>query len=776
MRSGSCVIGPGGADEHFAPSATLDGWGMAMRPPQIVWGEDLPDWALVAGGLLLVSYLVFAILDTRVGTRRRRLLLATDVLSVLLVAAVVLRPMFVTATSTPFGARVAVLVDGSRRLDVNSGSTTRAEAARRVVAELESHFRGTRLSFYEFGRGPLHPLRHDAVGEPAHEPFVEDSGQSDLTGALEQLENQLGERPAAVVVVSDGRVMRPAANAEPAAFAVPSALRGTVVHAVDVGGKAPPDASVLAIETSGTAVAHQSLSVDVVVGCLGGLSCGRVPVSLREHKRGSLPAVLATGEVVFSGEETARISLEVTIERAGTRVIEVAIAPPTGDAVKENDVRMLAIQVVRDRLRLLHVAGRPTYDVRALRNWLKSDSSVDLVSFFILRTDSDDANVDEDSELALIPFPVDELFDEHLPSFDAVLLGDIDAERYRLSRYLGNLARYVEQGGGLILIGGPSAFAGGAYASSPIERVLPVTLTNTERPFDTVEFVPRLTNAGRDAALLAPLRSVLGEVLPNMPGANSFGVPRGRAVVLWEHSSRNVLPVKTGGAPGAMPVLAVSEVGDGRVVALGVDGTHRLAFGPEAARTGGRGFGALWDGLLGWVIRDPRFEAAHGEILGECIASVPVRARITLGASVAGELAIEVERLSGASGERTIRRVAVTNQRSLDVELGVLPAGAYSALARLGEEPAARFDFACESGGTAWADTRPDPTRLAQLAKANGGKLVSRNEVSALPIPTTTLVHGSRRARPILGVWIWALLAAGSLALNWLLRRTDGLA
>ena len=101
-----------------------------------------------------------------------------------------------------------------------------------------------------------------------------------------------------------------------------------------------------------------------------------------------------------------------------------------------------------------------------MRNWLKSDKSVDLVSFFILRTDADETNSAEESELALIPFPVDELFDEHLPSFDAVLLADIDAERYRVSRYFANLARYVENGGGLLLIGGPSAFAGGGYADS----------------------------------------------------------------------------------------------------------------------------------------------------------------------------------------------------------------------------------------------------------------------------------------------------------------------
>ena len=45
---------------------------------------------------------------------------------------------------------------------------------------------------------------------------------------------------------------------------------------------------------------------------------------------------------------------------------------------------------------------------RALRQWLKSDASVDVVAFFILRTTSDNPNARQE-DLSLIPFPVDEL-------------------------------------------------------------------------------------------------------------------------------------------------------------------------------------------------------------------------------------------------------------------------------------------------------------------------------------------------------------------------------
>src|SRR6185312_4561088 len=131
--------------------------------------------------------------------------------------------------------------------------------------------------------------------------------------------------------------------------------------------------------------------------------------------------------------------------------------------------------VTRERVRVLHVAGRPTNDVRALRQYLKGDASIDLVAFFILRTPTDNVNATQD-ELALIPFPVDELFSEHLPSFDAVILQDFDAQPYGLEKYLPALSRYVRTGGGLIMVGGSNSFVAGGYAGTELGKVLPIDL------------------------------------------------------------------------------------------------------------------------------------------------------------------------------------------------------------------------------------------------------------------------------------------------------------
>src|SRR5207237_1339074 len=125
---------------------------------------------------------------------------------------------------------------------------------------------------------------------------------------------------------------------------------------------------------------------------------------------------------------------------------------------------------------------------------------------------------------------------------------------------------------------------------------------------DTGGFVPRWTQQGRAAPMLAPLRALLGDELPTMPGANVLGDVRPGGVVLWTHPTRTTPK----GAP--MPVLALGDQGNGRALALGVDGGWLLQFSAFGARTGGRGHGALWDGLLGWLMRDPRFEPAQMEV------------------------------------------------------------------------------------------------------------------------------------------------------------------
>jgi uncharacterized membrane protein len=736
---------------------------------------DLPPWAVFVACALAAASLALLVVELRRRTHARAAIAATGLLAVAALLGAVLRPARVSARASTVGARVVVLADASRSMALEGdGEKPRRQARDEAIARLQRSGQGARLVVLGFGDGAPAPLADSTTGEDASAR----ASRSDLGAALRALAASPEERPAAVVVVSDGRLDDPGADASEASLrALGEGLR-IPIDTIATTRTVPADASIRRVSAAGAAVAHVPLPLRVEAGCAGGLSCDELTVVARELRDDGPPALLASGTVhVEDGKGT--LDLTITLERAGTHVVEVAILPVSGDAIPANDRRLVTFDVSRERVRVLHVAGHPTNDVRALRQWLKSDASVDVVAFFILRTPTSEVRAGY-NDLALIPFPVDELFKDHLPSFDAIVLQDFDAQPYGLEKYLENIRHYVRSGGGLVMVGGQNSFVAGGYAGTPLADVLPVELDGSPRATsaDTSPFVPEWTAEGRIAPLLGPLRDVVGDELPQLPGTNVLGDVRQGGVALWSHPT---LTTRTG---AKMPVLAIGDEGDGRTIALGVDGAWELEFSELGAKTAGRGHGALWDGLLGWLMRDPRFEPAQMQIAGGCTAGLPsvVRAHIfPSGARAPGpsnalpKVELDVTRIDGQKATLHVERPEPQDASSIDLPLPALEPGAYTARLHTAGGATTRKDFACEAGGDEWADSRPDPRRLEALAKATGGAFATASDAGSLPLPKPTVVNAERHVTPIAPAWAWTLSAALLLGAHWLVRRRGGL-
>ncbi len=707
------------------------------------------------------------------------LVATSGLLAVAALLLAVLRPVAVRSKGTSIGPKIVVLADASRSIDLPGDAGTRRAAAEAALAGLLQRSSDVRASVLTFGDGAPKPLfepgKAPRAGSPPPPFQPKPLQRSDLSAALEAIARSPDERPAAIVVISDGRLDRPGEAAPGEAAKIALGALDVPVHTVGLASKAPADASIRKVLAAGAAVAHQPFSLRVEIGCDGGLSCDEIPIVARELRDKEPPVELTRGVAKVTAG-LAAVELAITIERAGARILEVEIEAPRGDTIPENNKRFVTLDVTRDRIRVLHVAGRPTYDVRALRTWLKSDASVDVIAFFILRTPTDDVNATQD-ELALIPFPVDELFTEQLPTFDAVVLQDFNAAPYGLTKHLPHLARYVDKGGGLIMVGGPDSFIGGNYAGTAIAAAMPVDLDADTRAeaADPAAFVPVFTEAGRAAPVLAPLRALLGDELPEMPGANVLGDARGDAAVLLAHPTRKTKR----GAP--MPVLALGEHGAGRTMALGIDGSHRLLFSAFAATAAGRAHGAFWDAMLGWLMRDPRFEPASMELVGGgCLAGEEAKLLLRPLAGQRGEAEVAIMKLGSGDLVTKVRATLDGGGAPVELSLGALPVGGYQALAEIGKGVSkkgatTRRDFACEKGGDEWADTRPDEARLRAIAKATGGAYVPASEAQSVPLPASMEVALERQVTPILPPWAWALGAACLLGAHWIIRRRTGL-
>jgi hypothetical protein len=179
--------------------------------------------------------------------------------------------------------------------------------------------------------------------------------------------------------------------------------------------------------------------------------------------------VNANGSVIWSQNVPvgAPVSVAVPVRHAGPAIISLQVAPLPGEVSQENDQAAFTLDGVRKRLEVLLVSGGPNQGERSWRVLLKSDPAVQLVHFTILRNPGEIIDA-LPNELALVPFPVQQLFDQDIGKFDLIILDQFDASELLPPQYLANIADRVTQGGALLVEVGPEFASGASLAYTPL--------------------------------------------------------------------------------------------------------------------------------------------------------------------------------------------------------------------------------------------------------------------------------------------------------------------
>ncbi len=737
-------------------------------------GGPFPDW----GAALLA--VLFAVLlwrswarSARLPRRARRWVRLLRSAALGLAWLVLIQPELLRWRRENRQGALAVVLDASAsmRFEDADGRSRWAEAveAARSLLSRQGPASEVRLYLLEEEVRPLEPgERLDANGPPRSVP------RSDLAGALDRWLAGLAENPAppeAVVFLSDGADTEHGDPKRPAD-------RGIPVHTIAFGGSRPlRDRAVLSAEVPPTVPVRDEAHVRVRVRAMGGTSPRRLPVRLWRGEH-----LLSEAEAELDERGEGEVELPFRLRSRGHVVLRVEVEPIEGDEVPDNDERHLLVEARREHLRILHLAGRPSWDVRFLRAFLKRDPGTQLVSFFILRTEGDETNAAPD-ELSLIPFPTDELFRQHLDRFDVVILQNFDYEPYGIAPYLPGLARHVRHGGGLVMVGGERAFERGGYAATPLQPLLPVRLLSSasgSRDADTLwedPFHP-VVAPGAESHPLVDLwsdASMGWDRLAPVDLLHRVASVRKDAVVLLQHPSLRTL----GGEPA--PVLALSWPERGRVAALLTDGSWRWGM-PSAARAGDpSSHGRFWDRLLRWAAGDPS--------LAPCRIQTR-RARIPPRGAIAVKVLSRNRAFQPSSGQTVVISVldehdALRGERRITLDgegtwRGDLPAprrpGGYRIALRQAT-PRCETWVLVEPGGPEAIDPTPRPGWLRELAQGSGGTYFEGSghlptlEALARRIRPRDILERTApfRSWPVLGV-LFLLLAT-----EWRLRRRHGL-
>ncbi|PRQ10209.1 hypothetical protein [Enhygromyxa salina] len=732
------------------------------------------------------------------------------VLAVLALLAVVLELGVRIQTYAGASRRVVVLIDHSASMaladgpaDAKPGEATTARFDR--VRALWSAAAQAREDWREAGvdvevRGfasDVTALTRASADALELEPT---GGASELTHALVELaEADAGEGAplAGVVVISDGLVTHDRAGTQHLAAVVDTL--GVPVTSVAAGGPTIRDVSISALHVGEFAFVENLTEFSAVLvahGCEG----ERAEVSLL---RDGEPVATKQLRLDADGEQR-ELRFEVAPDRTGQFVYEFAVTPLANEASVANNRRAFVIKVLRDKVRVLHVAGRPDWDVRALRTLLKRDPNVELLSYYILRDMEDTLRDDETAPLSLIAFPTEQLFREELGSFDLLVMHNFDAATH--GDYLGNVATYVREGGSLVVIGGDLGLGSGDFAVPEFTKLMPIDM-RTALELDRKPFAPKLTEAGRRHPITAWLGSSGRGDWHGLPALDSFNPANHArdgaevdATALLVHPERHAADTRL------MPLLAVSEPGKGRVVTLTTGSTWRLGFAPDLPLIdGARPYDLLWLGAVRWLLRDASAERLVLEIgQTEHALGDPVELSVrTLSASYAPEPAVVVDyQVRPLDPARAHEAAAAEGQLSTDglgratTRIEDLPAGAYEATAWRAddrEQPdddegaelgqAARRVFLIGAGGRelALVDADPGTSLLRDLAQRSGGEFIEAINGDELPsalkladLDTLERSATGREDVPLWDSWIALLVAIAAFGGEWVLRRRIG--
>ena len=668
-------------------------------------------WAAAAIALVLSLLLVFA--------RARAALVRAIALALFVLA--LANPSITREDREPLTSVAAVVIDKSPSQEFGD-RLQQTEAARAGLAERLGHIAGLEVRFVEAGQ---------ADGET--------DGTRLFTALSLALSDVPQERVAGAILITDGRVHDVPGEVAALGFTAP-------VHGLITGHKDERDRRVVLVTAPRFGIVGQTQTITFRVEDQGA-PAGPAQVAVRRD-----------GELIESRNVRvgAAVNINVPIPHAGPNIVEIEASPLEGELTAVNNRAVVSIDGVRDKLRVLLVSGEPHAGERTWRNLLKSDASIDLVHFTILRPPEKQDGTPI-NELSLIAFPTRELFQQKINEFQLIIFDRYARQGVLPVIYFDNIARYVRQGGAVLVAAGPDYASPTSIWRTPLDVILPAEPSG--RTSDGA-FHARLTELGKRHP-----------VTRGLEGAEQDPPRWSRWFRLVDSRASKGTTIMQG--PDNKPLLLLSREGEGRVALLLSDHIWLWARGYE----GGGPHLDLLRRLSHWLMKQPDLEEEALRLL--------VRGRdLTVQRQTMSDSVSDVTLTTPSGKTRTVTlspaEPGVWRSTIEANELGLWRAsdGTLTALANVG--PANPREF---TEVTSTTDV------LAPLANATGGGVVRVEAASGVHLPRVVGVRSSdtyhgddwlglrtREATVVRGIGvlpvfaglIGLLLLVGALATTWM--------
>lgn len=543
--------------------------------------------------LLAAAFIYFIYLRPRIRLPKRTTaaLIALRATLLIVMIGLLLRPVVVVSSVIPRSSYVALVVDDSLSMKLHDvpGGTTRLDTVKQSLLNtgpnsflnrLEQKFK---TNLYGFS-GALTRLKdaNDLYGE---------GRTSDLSGALDEtIKRSSGMPLSAIVLATDG-----ASN-------VPSDIANTLrelrardiaVFTIGVGDTAKPlDAELTRVNMPRRVLVGSRVNIETFVG-LSGYSATKVLLGVREDGR-----AIKTEEFNLRGNDTEAINLEITPTTPGVHRYTVEITPLDGEITVDNNKQDALVELIQGPLRILHVEGEPRWELGKIREALQlNEKNIVLVS--LQRTGENKfyrQGIGNQTELAT-GFPKTE---EELFSYDGLVIGSVEAGFFSADQLRSIEAFVARRGGGLLALGGRLSFDGGKYKGTPLDDLLPLSLTGG--PVDDANsyapvYRPSLTGAGQSHPITrlnddrGANQKIWNELPPISVSEALTNVKPGATVLLEARRIDN--------SGAHVPLLVQQRYGRGQTLALTSSDTWRWRMRMDAKNNSHETF---WRQMLRYVV------------------------------------------------------------------------------------------------------------------------------------------------------------------------------
>ena len=508
------------------------------------------------------------------------------------------------------------------------------------------------------------------------------------------------------------------------------------------------------------AIAGQTATLRVVVDDTGPGTHTGTPVTLTVHMNGEATQTIAAR----TGEPQ---DITVPVAHPGQILLDVAVSPLEGEVSALNNQTVIPITGIRDRLRVLLVSGTPNQGERVWRRLLKADPAVDLIHFTILRPPEKDDGTPL-SDLALIAFPVRELFQDKIDQFDLIILDGFENRHILPRTYLDNIAWFVRKGGGLLLTAGPEFVGPGSLQDTPVGDILPAHVAG-ESSMMAQRFRPRLTDTGQKHPVTASLPGAPQADTPdatlNVPGA-------------WGPWYRALRPDSTHGqvlmaGPDSSPRLVLDRVGKGRVALLLSDQIWLWSRGEG----GGGPQAELLRRISHWLMKEPELEE-------EQLAASMADGTLHITRRSLTNTADTTVSVTGPDGHS--QKVPLHANAADGVQTANLPATT-NGIWQVTDGVHTAYAAPTQSDTAEFTDLRATADHLAGMAQQTGGGVFWLGTSDSLHIPTIKAANGStlhgadwlgfphrgahtvtgRTTSPLLPAWLVLSLTLALLCAAW---------